>query len=332
MFSSRQYCRFELVKQELKTERRTFISPNIMDANRVHGKRNRCRRRNRGGSGFLPGFFLGALLCLFVLGSWQTILTAQYISFVTLYADTVLQISPAEDFASKETESFASIKDRLRNPSESFAMEENQLEYPSELFPRSNRTKFGIETMANNLLHVVALGVDGQIWHTFEERKGKWHPWTPLTTVCPSGRERERPCKFDGDPVVTRNLDGRLEVFMRFEENLDLWQMHQLRANDPNRWSMPRESSCVDQDQETTVWFCLGSGSSVNQSSKNYWIVEAPVFPTSDLTALRDEVSGKIQVFFRNFEGHLFMVEQLKAGNSMRYSVPQIIAPEILFV
>lgn len=240
-----------------------------------------------------------------------------------------------------------------------------QVGYPTELFARGNRTSFAVESMLNGLLQVVALGTDGQVWHTFEvEKRGKWRGWAQLTTACPSAVDRERPCFFDGDPAIGRNADGRLEVFMRFAANLDMWQMHQLDAKDPTSWSMPREGSCVDQDQATSVWYCLDPGFPAEQTYAHYFIIHSPAFSTSDLSVVRDAASDKLQVssyldgpkgpgtrdsggrwtltecssgalaqvFFRNFEGHLYMLEQLQAGDSGSYSVPQLVAPNILFI
>ena len=62
---------------------------------------------------------------------------------------------------------------------------------------------------------------------------------------------------FDADPTIGRNSDGRLEIFIRFHNNLDLWQMYMTDPMDPESWTTPREPSCVDQDQKTGLWACL---------------------------------------------------------------------------
>jgi len=130
------------------------------------------------------------------------------------------------------------------------------LKYPVELLPRGNKTVFAVEALVTGGVFVAALGVDGQIWKVFQEPNGTWHGWSQMTTVCPSGLNPSRPCRFDGDPVMGRNSDGRLEMFMRFAENLDLWQMFQNNPQAPDDWSVPREGSCVDQNQDTGIWSC----------------------------------------------------------------------------
>lgn len=207
------------------------------------------------------------------------------------------------------------------------------LRYPVEVFARGNRTQFAMETMKNGFLFVVALGKDGQLWHSYQEApSGYWKRWAPLTSVCPNATDVQRPCSFDADPAIGKNIDGRLEIFARFEDNLDLWQMYQISADDPTKWTTPREGSCVDEDQDTAVWHCLKPGLPLKQTYDNYWIIESPVFPTSDVTVLRNETSGKLQVYFRNFEGHLYVVEQLEASNSNKYAVPRIVASDLTFI
>mmetsp|Transcript_13939 Transcript_13939/g.24918 ORF Transcript_13939/g.24918 Transcript_13939/m.24918 type:complete len:245 (+) Transcript_13939:163-897(+) len=210
--------------------------------------------------------------------------------------------------------------------------DQSQLMYPVEVLPQSNRTVFGMEYMANGGLQIVALGRDGQVWHVYQNSTEHWSDWMRLTDVCPSALDRERKCIFDGDPAIGRNEDGRLEVFMRFRDNLDLWQIYQTDVNDPSKWSMPREGSCVDQNQTTAVWSCLGEGFPDKQSTEHYFIIDSPAFTTSNLVVLPHPKSGKIQVFFRNFEGHMYKLEQVEAGDSTKYSSPQLMTSEVLFI
>jgi hypothetical protein len=207
-----------------------------------------------------------------------------------------------------------------------------RLSYPVEFFPQGNRTVFAVELQGNGFLQIVGLGVDGQLWHAFQRADGAWEDWSRLTTACPSALEPARPCRFDGDPAIARNRDGRLEVFARFAENLDVWQMHQTDAADPSSWSRPREGSCVDQDQTTAVWSCLAPGTPDKQSLNDYWIIDSPVFSTSDLTVIAHPEDGRIILFFRNFEGHMYRVEQRSAGNSTHYTMPILVTDKILFM
>lgn len=221
--------------------------------------------------------------------------------------------------------------------------------YPGEHLPRGNRTVFAMEYTNLGGLQIVSLGKDGQLWHTFqspdvdaEESKWtgaentavkddkpkpmKWTPWTRLTDLCPSKLIPTRKCVFDADPVVGRNKDGRLEIFIRFQENLDTWQLYQKDPNDPTSWTVPRESSCVDQDQDTGIWHCLYNGTPDKQSHDHYWIVSNPVFPTSDFSVLNDPVDGRLRLWYRNFDGHMYMVEQKVPGMSDAYTAPQLIS------
>lgn len=43
---------------------------------------------------------------------------------------------------------------------------------------------------------------------------------------CPAAHNPRRFCKFDSNPIVGTNADGRLEIFVRLEGNMDLWQMY----------------------------------------------------------------------------------------------------------
>jgi len=158
------------------------------------------------------------------------------------------------------------------------------------------------------------------------ERAGNWSEWAPLTSVCPSKNETTRQCRFDGDPAVGVNADGRLEVFARFEANLDIWQLYQTDAQDPTKWSTPREASCVDQDQNTAKWFCIGFEPSVVppeglESSPDYF-VGGPLFPTSDLTVVTDPSTNALVLFYRGFTGGLFSSRQRVPGNSTFYTMP----------
>jgi hypothetical protein len=156
-------------------------------------------------------------------------------------------------------------------------------------------------------LFIVALGSDGQIWRIYQRRDENltWSEWAPLTKLCPWANDTSRVCEFDADPTIARNPDGRLELFVRFHNNLDLWQMYMQDPMDPESWSDIRESSCVDQDQHTGEWACLcppvDKFKRCNFPSPNYW-VGSPVFPTSDIQVLNDPIDGRIQLYFRGFD------------------------------
>ena len=129
--------------------------------------------------------------------------------------------------------------------------------YPVEVLPEGNTTVLAMAHTVHGQ-QLVALGADAQLWHLYTLPNGSWSAWHPLTNSCPSFNNTQRPCVFDSDPAIGVNADGRLEVFVRFHDNLDMWQIYQTDAKDPSAWSTPRESSCVDQDQNTAKWWCIG--------------------------------------------------------------------------
>lgn len=205
------------------------------------------------------------------------------------------------------------------------------MHYPNEIFKEGNTTMFQVQLTNWGGRYVVALGKDGQIWQNYEQPKTDptldftWSGWLPLTQYCPSANETERLCLFDSDPVLARNADGRLELFARFHGNLDLWQMYMTDSMDPTSWTVPREPSCVDQDQKTGVWWCLcptgGFKNMCTYPSKSYWNNQ-PVFPTSDLSVVLNTTDNRLQLYFRGFAGHFWMVQQSSGGNSNFYLPP----------
>jgi len=106
---------------------------------------------------------------------------------------------------------------------------------------------------------------------------------------------------WDSDPGAATNPDGSIEVFVRSEANLDLWQFYLKTPSDPNSWAAPRESSCIS----------TGAGC---------WNTQ-PVFPTSDTQLLRSS-DGKLQIYYRGFDGNLYYVQQSKAGDGTAYDPP----------
>lgn len=198
------------------------------------------------------------------------------------------------------------------------------MEHP--VLPIGNATVLGMAWTVHGK-QLVALGANAQLWHIYEKTAGDWTNWTQMTEFCPKqvgygdAPYLNRPCEFDGDPAVGVNKDGRLEVFARIAGNLDVWQMYQTDAADPTKWSKPRETACVDQDQKTGKWYCLGENGAPDVDNEHYWLGQ-PAFPTSDLTVLNDPKDGRIVIFYRGFTGTLFSVAQRSPGNSTYYSAP----------
>lgn len=185
------------------------------------------------------------------------------------------------------------------------------VKYPHEIFPEGNTTVFSVQHLSYGGKFITGLGKDGQLYelHQNLQQDGslQWTTqWNQLTKYCPSANDSQRICVFDSDPVVARNTDGRLEIFVRFHGNLDLWQMYMTDAKDPSSWTVPREPSCVDQDQKTGIWWCLCPKINAKQSctypTPNYWNRQ-PIFPTSDVSVSLNQTDGRLQIYFRGFAG-----------------------------
>jgi len=162
------------------------------------------------------------------------------------------------------------------------------IKYPDEHLPEGNETVLAI---ADNgyALHVFALGKDGGLWHKYQAANESWTDWI-LRAKADNG-------VWDSDPACGINpSDNTVEVFIRYSTNLDLWQIYQLDARDPTKWSIARESSCVDLPCNHT-------------SGKTFWNTQ-PIFPTSDITIVTDSSSGQMNLFFRGFDGGLYSVKQ----------------------
>jgi len=164
----------------------------------------------------------------------------------------------------------------------------NVIAYPDEHLPHGNRTVLGIAN-TQTAIHVFALGLDGQLWHKFQMTNpaGPWTDWL-LRATAPNGT-------WDSDPAVGVNTDDSIEIFIRESTNLDLWQIYQTDPTDPTAWAHPRECSCVDMGN------C--------KHPSEYWNTQ-PAFPTSDITILNDRNDGSIQLYYRGFDGALFVIGQ----------------------
>jgi len=102
---------------------------------------------------------------------------------------------------------------------------------------------------------------------------------------------------WDSDPACGVNKDDNtVEVFIRYSRNLDLWQIYQLNAEDPTQWSIARESSCVDLPCNNT-------------SHLSFWNTQ-PIFPTSDISMVSDSSTGQLSLFYRGFDGGLYVVKK----------------------
>jgi len=176
------------------------------------------------------------------------------------------------------------------------------VQYPDEHLPEGNTTVLAIAVTAH-YTHVFALGKEGALWHQYKTTgSADWTKWI-LRAKAVNGT-------WDSDPAVGVNSNGVVEVFIRYSTNLDVWQMYQTDPTNPEAWTEMREASCVD----------MAGCSSVPPGTK-YWNSQ-PVFPTSDLTIVNSPIDGGLQLYYRGFDGALYMVQQGVPGVSDGYTAP----------
>eukprot|EP00164_Ancoracysta_twista_P007438 GFYU01010559.1.p1 GENE.GFYU01010559.1~~GFYU01010559.1.p1 ORF type:complete len:239 (-),score=71.05 GFYU01010559.1:54-770(-) len=177
--------------------------------------------------------------------------------------------------------------------------------YPNEVLPHSNVTNLAIVNNPNYGLHVFALGKDRKIYHRWQNKTdanpigfSDWHMLTPGNLT------------WDCDPAAGINEDGRIEVFFRNTVDLDLWQIRQTDATNPLSWSNMRGPACICNYPPCPECY--------NVPYDKFWSMQ-PLFPTSDTTVVKDPVDGHLQVLYRGFDGALYIVEQVKAGDPTKY-------------
>jgi len=176
--------------------------------------------------------------------------------------------------------------------------------YPNPKLPQGNTTVMAIADTPT-YIHVFALGADGALYHKYQMQDQKpvanWSDWI-VRARAPSGTS------WDADPAVGVNPDGSLDVFVRELENLDLWQIYQTDATDPDAWSALRECTCVAMPCNDT-------------NPAHYWNRQ-PVFPTSDVTITNTGPGGALRLFYRGFDGSLYVVDSI-AGSQHQYGPPK---------
>jgi hypothetical protein len=106
---------------------------------------------------------------------------------------------------------------------------------------------------------------------------------------------------FRRDPAAATNPDGTIEVFARTALNLDLWQFVLQNPSDPDSWSIPTECACLAPPAPC-------------------WNTQ-PVFPTSDVT-LNRAADGRLELYYRGFDGFLYVVRQVDPGSAKKYHPP----------
>eukprot|EP00697_Spironema_sp_BW2_P007901 gnl/Spiro4/22348_TR11003_c0_g1_i1.p1 gnl/Spiro4/22348_TR11003_c0_g1~~gnl/Spiro4/22348_TR11003_c0_g1_i1.p1 ORF type:complete len:303 (+),score=50.10 gnl/Spiro4/22348_TR11003_c0_g1_i1:92-1000(+) len=231
-----------------------------------------------------------------------------------------------------------------------------RLRYPDEVLPEGNTTFIPtIDTLYGR--HVVALGRDGMLYQKYTMDNGSISEWQlmpnlnqlppmcktdadcPPTTHCLNASPAVPPflCSgnpametYESDPTVGMNKDGRLEVFARNHNELDLWHWYQTDPKNATSWVGPRRPSCLcnwtpcaNQTNCGLYMLCDNLGLDCSDPvQKDYWNVQ-PAFSTSDCNFVQNVTTGGLKLYFRGFDGNLYSVEQTTAGSSLRYTPPE---------
>jgi len=167
--------------------------------------------------------------------------------------------------------------------------------YPNQHLPEGNTTTVAT-CQTQSFLHVFALGNDAKLWQKWTVAVNgtpsivNWSDWYMVS----SG-------PWDSDPSCGVNVDGTVEVFIRNHVNLDLWQIYQLDPTKPNSWSDSRGSSCFTKPNCSSPW------------ASYYWNTQ-PSFPTSDISVVNDPIDSRIQIYYRGFDGALYVCRQTDVG------------------
>jgi len=194
--------------------------------------------------------------------------------------------------------------------------------------------------------HIVVRGRDAKLYHKYQRTSGgngNWTDWkclTPDLTKIPCSSAPK--CNgYDNNPVIAvQPKDGTLVVFVRQMDDLDIHEMHLTDPKDPESWCPMRAPTCLcnfppcntpqypNQTRCGTEGNCDNKGVNCNDaehqpSSKQYWSTQ-PTFPTSELV-VQPDTEGRLQLFFRGFDGNLYMTRQGTAGDPVgKYTPPMM--------
>ena len=101
--------------------------------------------------------------------------------------------------------------------------------YPNPVLPKSINVYIAVvETpvvgLSERRIQVFARGEDNQVYHKYqiEILKDIWTNWTKIPTPHPN-------ITFAADPAVGVNPDGRIDLFIRYTTDLDLFQVSRYR-------------------------------------------------------------------------------------------------------
>ncbi|QKW32709.1 serine/threonine protein kinase [Actinomadura sp. NAK00032] len=141
---------------------------------------------------------------------------------------------------------------------------------------------------ADGRIEVFVRGADGRLWHAWQvARDGNWSNWQDL------GQHRPLPdgdvLTVAGDPAAHASADGRIEVFVRGVDS-HLWHL----------WQVVRDGDWSD-------WQDL---------SRHRPLPDGDVLTVAGDPAAHNAADGRIEVFVRGVDGHLWHVWQVaRDGN-----------------
>merc|ERR1712192_1765 len=202
----------------------------------------------------------------------------------------------------------------------------------NETLTPGNTTKVAVAEMSYGQ-HVFARSKDGFIVHQVAKKGGQATGyWSLLPNAHQGSTPAGVPQAYDSDPAIGQNADGRIEIIVRSHASLDFWHWYQVNASNPYTWVGPREPACLCNFPP-----CKGQtkcGNNANCGNDGYdcsapgfenegpkWWNTQAVFPTSDPTYTKSP-DGKLKIYFRGFDGLMYSVEQVIAGNSTKYTAP----------
>lgn len=180
-------------------------------------------------------------------------------------------------------------------------------------------------------VHIMVTGVDGKIYHKHQTGpKGEWSEYkclTPDLTKVPCSSAPH--CRgYDSNPaMIWQPVNGTLVVFIRHMDDLVPHEFHLTDPKDPDSWSMLRGPTCLcnfppcpekNQTKCGVEASCDNKGvdcAKHPESSREFWHVAGPVFPTSEMVLLADQ-NGKINMYFRGFTGAYYVITQVTAGDA----------------
>jgi hypothetical protein len=209
---------------------------------------------------------------------------------------------------------------------------------------------------ADGRLEVFMVSLDNQIYHRWQTAANS-NTWSVFTEDNPDGSKRtyewvslgptDRSSRglAAGDPVVARDVDGRLNVFVVQMTTRELWYRWQTTSSNSNQWSdgwnnleghwSPRRIPAIAQNADGRLEvFMVGSDQRLHhrwQTSRNSttgiwdWYRQWDPFgkqqwPLSSNPAVARNADGRLEVFMVGSDGQFYHTWQTSPNNSSQWS------------